>query len=110
MYAIRSYYAEAATACNRLTAAGIQLGNQTVLLKGVNDDSEVLRDLFRSLLKIRVRPYYLHHMDLVKGTGHFRTSFATGLSIIKELRGTLSGLGIPHYVVDLPGGRRNNFV
>jgi len=96
---------EAATACNRLIAAGIQLGNQTVLLKGVNDDSEVLRNLFRSLLKIRVRPYYLHHMDLVKGTGHFRTSFATGLSIIKELRGTLSGLGIPHYVVDLPGGR-----
>jgi lysine 2,3-aminomutase len=71
----------------------------------VNDDPDVLRELFRGLLKIRVRPYYLHHMDLVRGTGHFRTPIATGIAILDKLRGTLSGLAIPQYVIDLPGGK-----
>ena len=96
---------EAAEACARLVDAGVQLGNQTVLLKGVNDDPEVLRELFRGLLKIRVRPYYLHHMDLARGTGHFRTAIADGLAILEALRGSLSGLAIPQYVIDLPGGK-----
>ena len=96
---------EAAEACGRLADVGIPLGNQTVLLKGVNDDPEVMAELFRGLLRIRVRPYYLHHMDLVRGTGHFRTSVKTGIGILEELRGTVSGLAIPHYVIDLPGGK-----
>ncbi|MEJ2201076.1 MAG: lysine 2,3-aminomutase, partial [Desulfuromonadaceae bacterium] len=95
----------AASACARLAAAGIPLGNQTVLLKGVNDNAEVLAELFRGLLKIRVRPYYLHHMDLVRGTGHFRCSVRTGKGILQALRGQLSGMALPHYVMDLPGGR-----
>lgn len=96
---------EAAAACARLADAGIQLGNQTVLLKGVNDDPEVMRELSRGLLKIRVRPYYLHHLDVARGTGHFRTPIDTGIAIVDRLRGTLSGLAIPHYVIDLPGGK-----
>ncbi len=96
---------EAAEACRRLADAGIPLGNQTVLLKGVNDDPDTMVDLVRGLLKIRVRPYYLHQMDLVAGTGHFRTRVETGLRIIGALRGRVSGLAIPHYVIDLPGGK-----
>jgi lysine 2,3-aminomutase len=96
---------EAAEACGRLADVGIPLGNQTVLLKGVNDDPEVMAELFRGLLRIRVRPYYLHHMDLTRGTGHFRTSVKTGIGILEALRGTVSGLAIPHYVIDLPGGK-----
>ncbi|KIH76197.1 L-lysine 2,3-aminomutase [Geoalkalibacter ferrihydriticus] len=96
---------EAMEACLRLADAGVPVGNQTVLLRGVNDDAATLEELFRALLKLRVRPYYLHHMDLVRGTGHFRTRLETGLEIMAALRGTLSGLAIPHYVVDLPGGR-----
>lgn len=95
---------EALEACTRLADAGIVLGNQTVLLAGVNDDAITLDALFRGLLRMRVRPYYLHHMDLVRGTGHFRTRLETGLAIMAALRGTLSGPAIPHYVVDLPGG------
>ena len=95
---------EAAEACARLADAGVVLGNQTVLLAGVNDDAATLDTLFRGLLRMRVRPYYLHHMDLVRGTGHFRTRLETGLNIMAALRGTLSGPAIPHYVVDLPGG------
>ncbi len=97
--------AEAAEACGRLADAGIVLGNQTVLLRGVNDDPQVIGNLFRGLLKMRVRPYYLHHMDLTSGTSHFRTPVASGLNIIQSLRGPVSGLASPHYVIDLPGGK-----
>ncbi|PLX82195.1 MAG: lysine 2,3-aminomutase [Desulfuromonas sp.] len=96
---------ETAEACARLAAAGIPLGNQTVLLRGVNDDPAVLAKLFSGLLRIRVRPYYLHHMDLAAGTGHFRTTVEAGLDAMRALRGPLSGLGVPHYVIDTPGGR-----
>ena len=96
---------EAAAACGLLADAGICLGNQTVLLKGVNDDTAVLEELFRGLLKMRVRPYYLHQMDLVQGTAHFRTELEVGRNLIGSLRGRLSGMAIPHFVVDLPGGK-----
>lgn len=97
--------AQAANACSRLAEAGIPIGNQTVLLRGVNDDPEVMKQLMRKLLTIRVRPYYLHQMDLVKGTGHFRTSVQKGLEIMAHLRGHISGMAIPTYVIDLPGGK-----
>ncbi|MEJ5299684.1 MAG: KamA family radical SAM protein [Thermodesulforhabdaceae bacterium] len=87
-----------------MASAGIPLGSQTVLLKGVNDDPETLRELFLLLLKHRVRPYYLLQMDLMKGTAHFRTPVSRGLEILQALRHRLSGIGIPHFVVDLPGG------
>lgn len=96
---------ESINACALLADAGIVLGNQTVLIKGVNDDSETMKELMRKLLSIRVRPYYLHQMDLVKGTAHFRTSVRTGLKIMESLRGHLSGLAVPYYVIDLPGGK-----
>lgn len=96
---------QAAEACARLADAGIVLGNQTVLLHGVNDQAEIISELFRGLLKMRVRPYYLHQMDLTRGTGHFRTSVKTGLKIIHSLRGPVSGLASPHYIIDLPGGK-----
>lgn len=92
-------------ACAILADAGIPLGNQTVLLKGVNDNPAVMKALLRGLLTIRVRPYYLHQMDLVKGTAHFRTSVRTGLEIMESLRGHLSGLAVPYYVIDLPAGK-----
>jgi len=88
-----------------LADSGIQLGNQTVLLKGVNDDPSVMRELMTGLLKIRVRPYYIHQMDLVRGTGHFRTRVECGIWIMEALRGHISGLGTPYYVIDLPGGK-----
>jgi len=92
-------------ACNLLADAGIPLGNQTVLLRDVNDSVETMRELMRSLLALRVRPYYIHQMDLVKGTVHFRTPVSAGLEIIRALRGHVSGLAVPHYVIDLPNGR-----
>ena len=92
-------------ACTRLADAGISLGNQTVLLGGVNDDPAVMIDLCRKLLKMRVRPYYLHHLDQARGTAHFRVPVERGLEIIAAMRGQLSGLGIPQYVVDPPGGQ-----
>jgi len=94
----------AAQACALINAAGVPLGCQTVLLKGVNDTPAVMRQLMQKLLTIRVKPYYLHQMDLARGTGHFRTSLAAGLSIIEALRGHTSGLCVPQYVIDLPGG------
>lgn len=97
--------AEAAHACSLLADAGVQLGNQTVLLKGVNDDSLTLQKLFTGLLRLRVRPYYLHQMDLVRGTAHFRTPLEQGRQLVRELRGKVSGLAIPHFVIDLPGGK-----
>lgn len=96
---------ESAEACNRLADAGIPLGNQTVLLKGVNDDPAVMKELMQKLLTIRVRPYYIHQMDLVRGTSHFRTSVEKGLEIMAQLRGHTSGMATPYYVIDLPGGK-----
>lgn len=92
-------------ACTLLADAGIPLGNQTVLLRGVNDTVETMRSLMTGLLVLRVKPYYLHQMDLVQGTAHFRTSVRTGLEIMRGLRGHISGLAVPHYVIDLPGGK-----
>ncbi|MEF9606039.1 lysine 2,3-aminomutase, partial [Paracoccus sp. PXZ] len=95
---------EACAALARLAEAGIPLLSQTVLLKGVNADPEVLAELFRALIRNRVKPYYLHHCDLARGTGHFRTSIAEGQAIMAALRGRLSGTCLPIYVLDLPGG------
>lgn len=95
----------AAQACARLADAGIPVGNQTVLLQGVNDDQVVMKELMTGLLKIRVKPYYIHQMDLVRGTSHFRTPLSVGLGIIDSLRGHISGLATPYFVVDLPGGK-----
>jgi len=94
-----------AEACSMLADAGIPLGNQTVLLKGVNDDPEVMRYLMQKLLSIRVRPYYIHQLDLVQGTRHFRTEVRCGLEIMKGLRGHTSGMATPYYVIDAPGGK-----
>lgn len=96
---------EANRACHLLADAGIPLGSQTVLLRGVNDQAEVLGELFQSLLRARVRPYYLMQMDLIQSAAHFRTPILTGLEILAALRNRISGMAIPHYVVDLPGGR-----
>jgi lysine 2,3-aminomutase len=93
-----------AAACARLADAGLPLGNQTVLLSGVNDSSDVMIKLCRGLLKMRVRPYYLHHLDQARGTSHFRVPVERGLEIIAGMRGQVSGLGIPQYVIDPPGG------
>jgi len=95
---------EVKEACEKLANAGIPLGSQTVLLKGINDNVEVMKNLMHELLKIRVRPYYLYQCDPVVGTGHFRTSIEKGLEIIKGLRGHTSGYAVPTYVVDAPGG------
>jgi len=96
--------ATSAKACTRLADAGIPLGNQTVLLRGVNDDPTVMKRLMQKLLAIRVRPYYLYQADMVQGTDHFRTGIAEGLEIVRALRGHTSGLGVPAYVIDAPGG------
>src|SRR5262249_2820680 len=95
---------EAARACDRLSRAGIPLNNQAVLLKGVNDSVEVQRALVHGLMRMRVRPYYLYHCDPVRGSEHMRTTIAKGLEIIEGLRGHTSGLAIPQYVIDAPGG------
>ena len=91
-------------ACRRLLDAGIPLLSQTVLLKGVNDDAATLTALMRGLVGMRVKPYYLHHGDLARGTGHFRTSIASGQALMRALRFAVSGLCQPSYVLDLPGG------
>ena len=95
---------ELARACEKLADAGIPLGNQSVLLAGVNDHPDTIRKLCHELVKIRVRPYYLYQCDLVQGSGHFRTTVAAGLEIMENLRGHTSGYAIPTYVVDAPGG------
>jgi lysine 2,3-aminomutase len=92
-------------ACRRLTEAGIPLLSQTVLLRGVNDDAATMTELLRGLVAARVKPYYLHHGDLARGTAHRRTTIAAGQAIVRQLRGTVSGLCQPSYVLDLPGGR-----
>ncbi|MBL8807490.1 MAG: lysine-2,3-aminomutase-like protein [Rhodospirillales bacterium] len=96
--------ADARAACAKLVDAGIPLVGQTVLLKGVNDDAATLDTLFRTLVKNRIKPYYLHHGDLAPGTAHFRTTIAQGQTLMRELRATLSGLAQPVYVLDIPGG------
>src|SRR5438270_8553964 len=88
----------------RVTRAGIPLLSQTVLLRGVNDDAAVLEALFRRLVAMRVKPYYLHHADLARGTAHFRTGIATGQRLVRALRCRISGLCQPTYVLDIPGG------
>jgi lysine 2,3-aminomutase len=94
----------ARAALGRLADAGLPLLSQTVLLRGVNDDADVLEALFRALLRLRVKPYYLHHCDLARGAGHFRTTIAAGQAIMAALRGRLSGTALPTYVLDIPGG------
>jgi lysine 2,3-aminomutase len=96
---------EVIKACNMLADAGIPLGSQTVLLKGINDNIEIMKSLMQKLLTIRVRPYYLYTADRTSGTKHFRTSIQTGLDIIKGLRGFTTGLCCPALVVDSPGGK-----
>ncbi|HXO21129.1 MAG TPA: KamA family radical SAM protein [Thermoanaerobaculia bacterium] len=95
---------EVAEACDLLADGGIPLGCQTVLLRGINDSVEVLRDLFHGLLRLRVRPYYLYQCDPVVGTGHLRTSVGEGIALMKALRGHTTGYAVPTYVVDAPGG------
>jgi lysine 2,3-aminomutase len=95
---------EVSVALARLADAGIPLGSQTVLLAGINDSVEVMKELMHKLVRNRVRPYYLYQCDLVEGAGHFRTTISKGIEIIEGLRGHTSGYAIPTYVVDAPGG------
>lgn len=95
---------ETAQACGRLADAGIPLGSQTVLLKGINDDVDTMKRLMQGLLRIRVKPYYLYQCDPITGSSHFRTPVETGLDIIRGLRGHTTGYAVPTYVIDAPGG------
>ena len=95
---------DARAACARLVDSGIAMVSQTVLLKGINDDPVVLGQLMRAFVETRVKPYYLHHPDLAPGTGHFRLSIEEGQAIVASLRGTISGLCQPTYILDIPGG------
>ena len=95
---------QARAACSTLVDAGIPLVSQTVLLAGVNDDAATLEALLRAFVETRIKPYYLHHLDRAPGTAHFRTSIAHGQHLMRELRGRLSGLAQPTYVLDIPGG------
>ncbi|MDO8378287.1 lysine-2,3-aminomutase-like protein [Phenylobacterium sp.] len=94
----------ARAACARLVDAGIPMVGQTVLLRGVNDDPAVLDALLRAMVETRIKPYYLHHGDLARGASHLRTTLAEGQAVMRELRGRLSGLAQPTYVLDIPGG------
>lgn len=100
----RELQPSARAALKRLADAGVPLVSQSVLLKGVNDDASVLEELFRALIRNRVRPYYLHHPDLARGTSHFRPTIAEGQAIMRALRGRLTGIAQPTYVLDIPGG------
>jgi lysine 2,3-aminomutase len=95
---------ELAEACDKLSRAGVPLGNQSVLMAGINDNVHIQRQLVQDLVRIRVRPYYLYQCDLVDGAGHFRTPVAKGIEIMEGLRGHTSGYAVPTYVVDAPGG------
>ncbi len=94
----------ALAACRRVVDAGIPMLAQTVLLRGVNDDAATLETLFRTLVRHRIKPYYLHHGDLAPGTSHFRTSLSHGQKLMRQLRGRVSGLCQPEYVLDIPDG------
>jgi lysine 2,3-aminomutase len=95
---------EAHKACARLADAGIPLGSQTVLLRGINDNVETMKSLVQRLMRMRVRPYYLYQCDPISGSSHFRTSVESGLEIIRGLRGHTTGYAVPTYVIDAPGG------
>lgn len=95
---------ELAAACDRLLRAGVPVGNQSVLLAGVNDSVEIQQELCKKLIQIRVRPYYLYQCDSVKGAGHFRTPVAKGIEIMEGLRGHITGFAVPTYVIDSPNG------
>jgi lysine 2,3-aminomutase len=94
----------ARTACARLVDAGIPMVSQSVLLRGVNDNTEALEALMRAFVECRIKPYYLHHGDLAPGTAHLRTTLAHGQELMRSLRGRVSGLCQPEYVLDIPGG------
>ena len=96
--------AELRAACERLSFAGVPLGNQTVLLKGINDDVEIMKALMHRLLRMRVRPYYIYQMDLITGGAHFKVDVRKGIEIIRALRGHTTGYAVPQYVIDAPGG------
>ncbi len=96
---------ETRAACEKMSNAGIPLGNQAVLLNGINNDRHVMKLLNHELLKIRVRPYYIFHAKAVRGTGHFRTSIKDGIEIMEYLRGYTSGMAIPQFIVNAPGGK-----
>jgi lysine 2,3-aminomutase len=100
----REFTAAGKRACARLIDAGIPMVSQTVLLRGINDDVEVLGSLMRLFVENRIKPYYLHHSDLAPGTGHLRTDISTGQALMRALLGRLSGLCQPAYVLDIPGG------
>jgi lysine 2,3-aminomutase len=95
---------ESSKACELLANNGVPVGNQMVIMKDINDDPAVVKELMQKLLKIRVRPYYMYMADETKGANHFRTSIDTGMKIVEALRGHTSGLAIPHFVIDAPGG------
>ncbi len=95
---------QAREACERLANAGIPVGCQTVLMKGVNDDPEIIKELMHKLLMMRVRPYYLYQADLTRGTNHFRARVELGLQIMQALRGHTTGFAVPQFVIDAPGG------
>ena len=99
---------ELKNACHKLAKSGIPLGNQSVLLRGINDDVNIMRSLIHRLLIMKVRPYYLYQCDLVPGSSHFRTPVQKGIDIIEGLRGTTTGYAIPQFVIDAPGGGREN--
>jgi lysine 2,3-aminomutase len=101
---VRELTPAARAACARLADAGVPLLGQTVLLKGINDRSEALADLFRAMVETRIKPYYLHHPDLAPGTAHLRVGLEAGQALMRELRGQLSGVCQPTYVLDVPGG------
>jgi lysine 2,3-aminomutase len=95
---------EVTEACRRIADAGIVMGSQSVLLQGVNDTVDIMKQMMQKLLKVRIKPYYIYQCDPIPGSAHFRTPVTKGLEIIKGLRGFTSGYAIPHYVIDAPGG------
>ena len=95
---------EVEKSCVMLADIGIPLGSQTVLLKGVNDDSATMKELMQKLLKNRIKPYYIYQADMTEGTDHLRTSVQKGLDIMKDLMGHTSGMAVPYFVIDAPGG------
>ena len=96
---------DARAACDRLRAAGVVLVSQSVLIKGVNDDVDALEALMRRFVEMRIKPYYLHHADLAPGTQHLRTTISEGQALMQALRRRLSGIAMPAYMLDIPGGR-----
>jgi lysine 2,3-aminomutase len=100
----REFAPEARRAIARLVEGGVMLVSQSVLLKGVNDDEEALAELMRAFVENRIKPYYLHHPDLAPGTSHFRIAIEDGLALVRGLRARLSGLAMPAYMLDIPGG------